>query len=166
MRRAEQTGAALIVALVALIAVTVLGIAAMGDMFTQSTTVRNEQFRQRVFYAASSELNAIVSTVNSNASSADDFLVEELLDNRTGIDEFQIELDNVSYPQQSSTPDVTLQNVTISARRNDLLGCVGESVGRVKVLSGTIDATARLDDGKPNGGIRSTQQQRYVYCWP
>ncbi|OED36353.1 hypothetical protein AB833_27400 [Chromatiales bacterium (ex Bugula neritina AB1)] len=166
MVQLKQSGAVLIVTLVALVVLTVMGIAAMGDLITQSSTVRNEQFRQRAFYAASSELNAIIGTVNSNLPTEDDFLIDGLLENRVGINEYYIVLDTAEFPLQSSTPDITLNNVSISGRRNDLLGCNGESIGRVKVLSGVIDATARLNDGKPSGGIRSRQQQRYVYCWP
>ena len=57
MRISSQKGAALIVALVAMIVLTVLGVATMSDVMNQSTVVRNEQFRQQVFYAVSSELN-------------------------------------------------------------------------------------------------------------
>jgi len=162
----HQTGATLVVALVALIVLTIAGMATMGDLLLQSTTVRNEQFRQKVFYAASSELNAIVGEVNSNDSSEDDQLIDSLLDNQTGSSDYDMRFGTPTVPTRSSTPDVLLQGVTITAKRNDLLGCSGESVGRVKVLAGVITATARLDDGKQVGGIRSTQQQRYVYCWP
>jgi len=161
----HQTGAALIVAMVAMIFLTVLGMATMGDLLMQSTTVRNEQFRQKVFYAASSELNAIISEVNNNGSTADDILIDALLDNPIDSNEFEMKFGTSEAPNRSSTPATLLQNVTMNARRNDLLGCSGESVGKVKVLAGEITATARLDDGKPYG-IRSTQQQRYVYCWP
>ena len=62
----HQKGAALVIAMVALIVLIVLGMATMGDLLTQSSTIRNEQFRQKVFYATSSELNAIISEVNAN----------------------------------------------------------------------------------------------------
>lgn len=166
MNDKSQTGATLIVALVALIFLTVLGMATMGDLLVQSTTVRNEQFRQKVFYAASSELNAIVGEVNSNASTLDDALIDKLLDNKIGSNEYEMLFGPGAEPNKSSTPDTILQNVSINAQRNDLLGCRGESIGKVKVLSGDITGTARLDDGKLVGGIRSTQQQRFVYCWP
>ncbi len=162
----HQTGATVIIALVALIVLTVAGMATMGDLLLQSTTIRNEQFRQKVFYAASSELNAIVGEVNSNGSSEDDLLIDALLNNKIGSSEYEMNFGTTSVPTRSTTHDVLLQNVSITARRNDLLGCSGESVGKVKVLAGVISATARLDDGKQTGGIRSTQQQRYVYCWP
>lgn len=162
----QQSGAALLIAMVALIVLTVLGMATMGDMITQSGTVRNEQFRQKVFYAASSELNAIVGEVNSNASTDDDALIDALFANPVTTDSYALELGSVAQPTRSATTDVLLQNVSVTARRNDLLGCSGESIGRVRVLAGEIEATARLDDGKPAGGIRSRQQQRYIYCWP
>ena len=162
----HQKGAALVIAMVALIVLIVLGMATMGDLLTQSSTIRNEQFRQKVFYATSSELNAIIGEVNANGSSADDLLIDALLDNRTGTDAFELELGTNTEPHRSATPDTLLQDVSIAGRRNDLLGCAGESLGKVKVLAGAITATSRLDDGKPAGGIRSTQQQRYVYCWP
>jgi len=162
----HQNGAALLIAMVALIVMTVLGIATIGDLLIQSTTVRNEQFRQKVFYAASSELNAVIGEVNSNATTADDPLIDALRDNKTGSNDFEIELGTNAEPNRSSTPDTLIQNVSITAQRNDLLGCSGESIGKVKVLAGAINATARLDDGKPAGGIRSIQQQRFVYCWP
>lgn len=166
MNRKDQNGAALVIAMVALIVLTVLGMATMGDLLIQSSTIRNEQFRQKVFYAASSEINAIIGEVNTNDSSADDALIDLLLDGQTGSNEYKMDFGTNAEAHRSSTPDTLLQNVSITARRNDLLGCSGESVGKVKVLAGAITATARLDDGKPAGGIRSTQQQRYVYCWP
>ena len=166
MTTKHQKGAALLIAMVALIVLTVLGIATMGDLLTQSSTVRNEQFRQKVFYAASSELNAIIGEVNSNDTSADDPLINALLQNRTGPIGYDITFGTAAQPIRSVTPDTLMQDVSITAQRNDLLGCSGESVGKVKVLAGAINATARLNDGKLVGGIRSTQQQRYVYCWP
>ncbi len=167
MGMVKQAGAALVIALVALIVLTVLGLSTMGDMLTQSSSVRNEQLRQRVFYAASSELNATIKLVNNNPSTADDPLILGLLDSPNGPDEYQMPIGvSTNYPFQTSLPTVSLQDMAISGRRNDLLGCSGESVGHVKVLSGEIDTTARLNDGKPNGGIRSIQRQRFVYCWP
>jgi len=162
----HQTGATLVVALVALIVLTIAGMTTMGDLLLQSNTVRNEQFRQKVFYAASSELNAIVGEVNGNDTSEDDALIDSLHDNQTGSNDYELQFGTTDIPTRSSTPDTLMQNVSIEARRNDLLGCSGESIGKVKVLVGEINATARLDDGKPVGGIRSTQQQRFVYCWP
>lgn len=167
MRIVKQSGAALVIALVALIVLTVLGLSTIGDMLTQSSSVRNEQFRQRAFYAATSELNAIIKSVNNNPTAADDALIIGLLNEPDGIDDYLLPIGtSVDYPIQTTTPTITLEDVAISGRRNDLLGCGGESVGQVKVLSGEIDVTARLNDGKPNGGIRSIQTQRYVYCWP
>lgn len=162
MRRRSQSGVALVVALVALVFLTIMGIATMGDLLTQSTTVRNEQFRQRVFYAASSELNAMIGIVNSNATSADDLLIQELLDSKDASNTYRLDR-SVAL---TSTPTVDLRDVSITAARSDLLGCNGESVGRVKVLAGSIDATAQLADQKPNRGIHSHQRQRFVYCWP
>lgn len=162
MSRKNQSGVALVVALVALIFLTILGMATMGDLLTQSTTVRNEQFRQRVFYAASSELNAMIGIVNSNATSDDDQLIENLLDNKVSSNLFELD-----FPTpMTSTDTVNLRDISITASRNDLLGCSGESVGKVKVLAGAIDATAQLDDQKPNRGIHSHQRQRFIYCWP
>lgn len=163
MGKYNQTGVALVVALIGLIILTVIGMATMGDLLTQSGTVRNEQFRQRVFYAASSELNAIVGVVNNNTATASDQLIDDLLDNRVDRTSYMLDLGDTSM---TSIPTVNIRDNSITARRNDLLGCSGESVGRVKVLSGSIDTTARLADARPNSGIRSHQRQRFVYCWP
>lgn len=162
MRKANQSGVALVVALIALVFITIAGLATMDDLLTQSNTVRNEQFRQRVFYAASSELNAIIGEVNLNTSADSDVLIEQLLDTRDASGDYL--LDRSAH--LTSTPTVDLRDVAITARRNDLLGCSGESIGKVKVLAGAIDATAQLDDEKPNRGIYSHQRQRFVYCWP
>jgi len=99
----HQTGATLVVALVALIVLTIAGMATMGDLLLQSTTVRNEQFRQKVFYAASSELNAIVGEVNSNDSSEDDQLIDSLLDNQTGSSDYDMRFGTPTVPTRSST---------------------------------------------------------------
>ena len=79
MRISSQKGAALIVALVAMIVLTVLGVATMSDVMNQSTVVRNEQFRQQVFYAASSELNVQVDSVNNNPQEEDDEIINDLI---------------------------------------------------------------------------------------
>lgn len=163
MRRKSQSGVALVVALVALIFLTIMGIATMGDLLTQSTMVRNEQFRQRVFYAASSELNATIGIVNSNDTSEDDPLIDELLKtNKDADNTYRIDPPTAL----TSVATVTLRDISITAKRSTLLGCSGESVGKVKVLAGSIDATAQLADEKPNRGIHSHQRQRFVYCWP
>ncbi|MEM7258659.1 MAG: hypothetical protein AAF404_14875 [Pseudomonadota bacterium] len=158
----RQSGVALLVAMVALLILTVIGLVAMGDLLIQSGTVRNEQFRQRVFYAAASEVNANINTVNQNSFNDDDPLVNNLLDNRVGSNQFEL----IVTPMTTPPTTVQLQDVEITAARNDLMGCMGESVGRVKVLAGSIDASARLDDGRLNQGIRSVQRQRFIYCWP
>lgn len=159
---ARQTGVALLVALVALLILTVVGLVAAGDLIIQSGTIRNEQFRQRVFYAVASEVSATINVVNQNSVDDDDPLIIDLLDNRVGSTSFQLS----SNPITVSPTTVQMDDVEITASRNNLLGCLGESIGRVNVLSGAIEATARLDDGKINRGIRSTQRQRFVYCWP
>lgn len=158
----RQAGVALLVALVALVILTVVGLVVMGDLLVQSGTIRNEQFRQRVFYATNSEVNANIRTVNQNSFNDDDPLVIDLLDNRVGSNEFEITV----APITTAPATVLMEDVEISASRNDLLGCMGESVGRVKVLAGTIEASSRLDDGRLNQGIRSVQRQRFIYCWP
>lgn len=162
MQRERQSGVALLVAMVALLILTVVGLVTMGELLVQSGTIRNEQFRQRVFYAASSELNANIKTVNQNPSINNDPIIDTLLANQQGSNLYEVS----SSPVVSQPATVLMDNVVIRASRNDLLGCVGESIGRVKVLAGAIDVSARLDDQKRNQGIRSNQRQRFVYCWP
>lgn len=157
----NQSGAALIVALVALLILTLLGISTMSDVINQSSVLRNEQFRQKVFYAASSELNVQISSVNRNAQSEDDAIIDSLL----ASDNLELEITEDSDPKILTNPEeVILSDVMIKGDRIDHFGCPGESVGKVKVLAGEIDATASLDDGR--GSIKSIQRQRYVYCWP
>ncbi len=158
----KQRGVALLVAMVALLILTVIGLVAMGDLLVQSGTIRNEQFQQRVFYAVASEVNAQIRVVNDNSYDDDDPLIDSLLDRRVSSNEYELPV----TPIAATPATVQMQNVEIKAARNDLLGCSGESIGRVNVLMGTIDASGRLNDGKPNQGIRSTQRQRFVYCWP
>lgn len=162
MNAPRETGVALVVSLVALLIVTVIGVVVMGDVITQSGTVRNEQFRQRVFYATASELNANINSVNQNPSSADDVIINSLLDSRASANQYRLS----STPLITPDSTVTADNVEITASRNDLLGCKGESLGKVKVLVGTIQASSRLNDGKLNQGTRSTQRQHFIYCWP
>lgn len=157
-----QSGVTLLVTMVALLILTIIGMVSMGDLLVQSGTVRNEQFRQRIFYAVSSEVNANIRTVNQNSFNDDDPLIVSLLDNRVAGNQFEL----TSAPMTAAPATVQMQDVVITASRNDLLGCMGESVGRVRVLAGWIDASGRLDDGKPNQGIRSNQRQRFVYCYP
>ena len=162
----NQSGAALIVALVALLILTFLGIRTISDVLNQSSVVRNEQFRQKVFYAASSELNVQIDSVNSNAQSEDDPIIDDLLTTGSNGKNMELAITDTGDPRIMTDPqDVRiLPNAVIRGDRTDHFGCPGESIGKVKVISGEIDVTAELDDGR--GSIRSTQRQRYVYCWP
>jgi len=165
MRFSNQKGAALLVALVALVVLTVLGVTTMGDVLNQSTVVRNEQFRQKVFYAASSELNVQINKVNRNEQGDDDPIIDFLLDsNVSGVD-MSVPIEANQDPKIMTNPEqVNLSDVSIYGNRLDDFGCPGESIGKVKVIAGYIGATATLDDGR--GSIKSTQKQNYVYCWP
>ena len=168
MRISSQKGAALIVALVAMIVLTVLGVATMSDVMNQSTVVRNEQFRQQVFYAVSSELNVQVDSVNNNPQEEDDQIILDLVAQSPDGLNLTLEIDDTGdHPIFTNPEDVTLTAVRINGNRIDSFGCPGESIGKVKVVAGTIDATATLNDGATvGGGIQSQQSQRYVYCWP
>ncbi len=161
----KQNGAALLVALIALIVLTVLGVTTMSDIMNQSTVVRNEQFRQTVFYAASSELNVQIDDVNRNAQSEDDQIINSLLESSWNGENMSLVIDRDSAQPLMTTPEnVILQDADITGNRRDAFGCPGESIGKVKVMAGDINVTATLDDGL--GSIRSVQTQRYVYCWP
>jgi len=167
-RHANQQGAALIVALVALLILTILGVTTMTDVLNQSSVVRNEQFRQQVFYAASSELNVQIESVNDNAQNDDDQIILDLMDEGTfgGVMELEINDDDTDdKPNFFTDPvGVILSDADIDGVRADLRGCPGESIGKINVIAGNINTTARLDDGR--GSIKSAQTQRYVYCWP
>ena len=165
MTMQKQKGAALLVALVALIVLTVLGVTTMGDVINQSSAVRNEQFRQQVFYAASSELNVQVNTVNRNDQTDDDPIIDALLDSKLDGKDMSVDITkDGDHPILTNPRRVNLSNVRIAGDRLDNFGCPGESVGKVKVIAGNIEATATLDDGR--GSIKSEQRQNYVYCWP
>ena len=157
----RQSGLVLVIAMVALVVMTLTGLATMSDVTTQSITVRNEQFRQRAFYGAVSEVNAQIRQVNGNASSDSDPLVDALLTSSIS-DQKQLALGTSTDPLLTNPETINLQNVTVSARKARNVPCPGESIGTVRVLSGHIDVTAQL----VNSGIRSRQQQRFVYCWP
>lgn len=158
----RQRGVVLLVAMVALLILTAIGLSVMGDLLIQSGTVRNEQLKQRVFYAVASEVNANINTVNRNSFNDDDPLILSLLNNPAGSDLYVL-----SQPPMASAPVTVLVNdVQFFASKNNLLGCMGESIGKVKVLSGTIEASGRLNDDKLNKGTRSKQRQRFIYCWP
>lgn len=168
MRISSQKGAALIVALIAMVVLTGLGVVTMGDVMNQSAVVRNEQFRQQVFYAAASELNVQIDAVNKNPQQEDDEIINDLIAvSADGLD-LTLEIDGSGDHSVFTSPkDVILENVRINGNRIDSFGCPGESIGKVNVVAGTIDATAALDNGSTvGGGIRSQQSQRYVYCWP
>jgi len=168
IQHSSQQGAALIVALVALLILTILGVTTMTDVLSQSSVVRNEQFRQQVFYAASSELNVQIESVNDNAQNEDDQIILDLLDEGVFGGQMELEINDdaaTSNPKFLTNPvGVTLSDAEINGVRADLRGCPGESIGKVKVIAGNINTTARLDDGR--GSIKSAQTQRYVYCWP
>lgn len=151
------------VALVALIVLTVLGVATMGDVINQSSVVRNEQFRQSVFYATSSELNVQIDRVNRNTQNEDDQIILDLLNSSLDGKDMELDITYNNDPRILTNPvDSTLGDVKITGNR--LKWCPGESVNKVNAIAGSIEATATLDDGR--GSIRSSQRQRYIYCWP
>ena len=165
MPSAKQNGAALIVALVALVLLTVLGVTTLSDVMNQSSVVRNEQFRQRVFYAASSELNVQIDAVNRNLQSEDDPIIDDLLETGSNGTGMKLPATATSPSLELTDPeDVVLSRLQITGNRVDHFGCPGESIGKVKVIAGAIDVQADLDDGR--GSIKSIQTQRYIYCWP
>jgi len=161
----NQKGAALLVALVALIVLTVLGVTTMGDVINQSSAVRNEQFRQKVFYAASSELNVQVNKVNRNDQSDDDPIIDALLDSNLDGRDMLVSITKDGEQAILTNPErVILDQVKIVGDRRDESGCPNSSLGKFKVIVGNIEARATLDDGR--GSIKSEQRQNYVYCWP
>jgi len=161
----SQKGAALLVALVALVVLTVLGVTTMGDVLNQSTVVRNEQFRQKVFYGAMSELNVQINRVNRNEQNEDDPIIDYLLGSNESGRDMSVLIEADQDPKILTNPQqVNLSDVSIYGNRLDNFGCPGESIGKVKVIAGNIGATATLDDGR--GSIKSVQKQNYVYCWP
>jgi len=165
MKYSSQQGAALIVALVALLILTILGVSTMSDVVNQSSVVRNEQFRQKVFYAANSELNVQIDSVNSNLQSEEDKIITDLLAQGYNGNDMELIIDDDQEHKEFTTPvDVVLSNTKIDGVRADRFGCPGESIGKIKVLAGNIDTTASLDDGRQS--IKSAQTQRYIYCWP
>jgi len=172
-----QKGATLIVALVALIVLSVLGVAAMGDVLSQSAVVRNEQFRQKVYYAPISEFNSQIKIINSNAESELDPIIESLQGNSLNGRDMLLDIDDQTpEPIITQPQDAILNNVTLSGDRRRNVICPGESHGRVNVIVGRFRATATLDDGRCTAQeiqqgqcnasvISSEQEQRGVYCW-
>ena len=161
----RQAGSALIVSLVALLVLSLLGIRTISDVLNQSSVVRNEQFRQKVFYAASSELNVQINAVNRNSQSEDDPIIDSLLQTGSDGTNLQLAITRADDPKIITDPaDVILESVAIKGDRIEHIGCPGEEIGSGNVLAGEIDATATLDDGR--GSIKSSQRQRYLYCWP
>lgn len=170
IKHSSQQGAALIVALVALLILTILGVSTMSDVMNQSSVVRNEQFRQKVFYAANSELNVQIDSVNNNAQNEDDKIITDLLATSFNGEDMELKIEDDQEHKNFTTPvDVVLSNSKIDGVRADRFGCPGETIGKIKVIAGNIDTTASLDDGRSAGGsrtVRSVQTQRYIYCWP
>ncbi len=161
----KQAGAALIVALVALLMLTLLGVSTMSDVINQSSVLRNEQFRQKVFYAASSELNVQIDSVNDNEQYQDDPIIDSMLNTGTDGKNMYLEITEAADPKILTDPDeVNLTNASINGNRSEFgLVCSGESIG-LNAITGYIETTAELDDGR--GSIKSSQRQRYEYCWP
>lgn len=169
-KRSKQSGAALIVALVALLVLTLLGVRTMGDVMNQSSVVRNEQFKQKVFYAAVSETNVQINEVNDNPQNEDDAIINSLQETGSNGKDMKLGIAAGNAHELFTNPEgVNLIGTEIRGERADSgIGCFGESIGKVKQIAGEIQTTASLDDGRVNniGSIRSTQRQRYVYCWP
>lgn len=163
VEHSKQSGAALIVALVALLILTVLGVSTMSDVLNQSSVVRNEQFRQKVFYAVSSEINVQIDDVNGNPQSEDDRIINDLLKTGSNGRDLELEIEGDEFPVIMTDPEeVELTDAAITGERRPAGYCAGESIG-VNVIAGEITTTGALDGG---GSIESSQIQRYTYCWP
>ncbi len=83
----KQSGAALVVALVLLLVMTILGVAVVDSSNLQGNMSRNSQFRVHSYQVALSEISAQLQDIENNIAALDDALVNGTV-NRVGGDIF------------------------------------------------------------------------------
>lgn len=155
----SQRGAAMIIALVVVAAVSLIAIAGMQDVNTQSKMVRNEQLHTTAYQVAMSEINAQLDSINLNDSDDLDAIVVTLLNQEVG-----------SFVDQSMLgPDAgggAFEQGLMQASLCDIDSCTappGYSIGAgTRVLKAEINSVAAF----PGATSRSDQTQGFWYLLP
>ncbi len=156
----NQSGTVLFVTMMVVFLITVTVMMSMGGLNHQDVMSRNDQLRVNAIFAASSEIGAHIKEVNANSHEADDELILDLLATRGVARRYDLQME--ASDQRTSIPHAVISNLAIDADLATSVACPGESIGNTKVLLGTIHANAAMADT----GIRSNQQQHFLYCWP
>ena len=155
----SQRGAAMLVALVVVAAVSLVAIAGMQDTNTQSNMIRNEQLYTNAYSVAFSEINAQLDVVNLNDSDEIDPMIVTLIDQQVGTFVAQ---SMVGPDAGAGAFNQTLQQATLC----DIDSCTappGYSIGAgTRVLKAEINSVATF----PGATSRSDQTQGYWYLLP
>lgn len=157
-----QSGTVLLITLTIVFMVSVVVFASINGANHRENMTRNLQFRIAAVTAASSEMGAHIHQVNKNPSDDDDEVVIDLLGTVGDDREFELDLGSTDHPLLTDVPHAQLSGVRIDGNMTTHTACPGSSIGAVNVMMGTIHAQADLGDS----GIRSSQQQHFIYCWP
>lgn len=169
----KQQGVTLVIALIVLLALTMLGLASTTDNRLQSVMVRNDQFRFEAFNASYSEIDAQVDVVNNRTiAQGIPTTIFTLITNGVGSvissGDSPVILALMTPLDDVTDSGVTYTGITKAVSKEYATPCVitGESLA---VGSSTnscfefrIQSTATLD----NTSIGSTQNQVYQYVTP
>jgi Tfp pilus assembly protein PilX len=163
----RQQGVTLIVTLIILVAMTTLGLSSIRSTSIQQAIIKNTQFLMSVRNVAKTEINGQLDTINNNADSAGDPILQTIIDQ--GVDTvYEVAHTGESNDSELTTP--AYLKSTYSQRVTMTMNCRscpapsgGFSYGLgIAALTATISSTAALDDS----AATSTQEQGYWYLVP
>ncbi len=155
----SENGSAMLIVLVILTSVSILSLSSMQDLTMQLNMVRNNQFYVNAYHVAYSEINAQLDVVNSNAKTADDDLILDLL--QQDVDEM-VDFDFVGPHSGAGAYTQTLQ-IAPSCEAEVCPSPPGYSMGSfTRVFRGEIASVARLG----GSGSQSNQSQNFWYLLP
>lgn len=167
----NQQGVTLVVAIIVLLALTMLGLASTTDNRMQSVMVRNDQFKFDVFNASYSEINAQIDIVNNRALA--DGIPNEIFSMING--GVGTEITSIAGSLTVLTPisDVSSGGVTYTGIGKDVMQkystpcfVIGESIAVGSSTNSCFEFLIQADSDLTNTSISSTQNQVYQYITP
>lgn len=163
----NQVGAALIMTLVVLTALTVVALSVASGNQTQSIMVRNSQFRLEAFNVSLAEIDAQVDDLNKRKlSDGPPNWMNHVLDGEPGERVYSGSAESVTQlPFLSDTPDDFMEKEVAQVFRGNCIAVGFQlGVGKSGVLCNEviIESEAQLEDTS----IDSNQRQVYEYLTP
>jgi hypothetical protein len=161
MNMQKQSGAALLISIVVMLALTVLALAATNSNQTQAFMVRNAQFRLETFNASATEIDAQVDAINIR-SIADGIPqpIRFLIDSVPGT---QLNVNNEGLRFEARATDTYMDQTLNNVYRGPCITTntdLGAGVARLRCDEVLIRTSSELIN---SGQVRSDQNQVYQY---